>query len=166
MNLYINCCAREQSRTDKLARKVLEQLDGDITELKLYEEPVKPLDADTLNKRTELIEKGDYSDTIFDYAKQFASADTIVIAAPYWDLSFPAILKQYLEKINVPGITFFYTEAGVPQGLCRAEELVYVMTAGGTYVPEAFGFGYVKALAENFYGIQNVRLVQRTGLDL
>ena len=25
-------------------------------------------------------------------------------------------------------------------------------TAGGTYVPDTFGFGYVKALAENYYG--------------
>ena len=89
-----------------------------------------------------------------------------MIAAPYWDLSFPAILKQYLEKINVPGVTFFYTPEGFPQGLCRAEELFYVTTAGGTYVPEEFGFGYVKALAENYYGIRNVRLVQAVGLDL
>ena len=54
---------------------------------------------ETLKKRTALIESGDYSDRMFDYAKQFASADTIVIAAPYWDLSFPALLKTYFENI-------------------------------------------------------------------
>ena len=96
MTLYINCCVREKSRTDRLARAVLKMLGGDITELNLYRENLKPLDRDTLNKRTALIEQGDYSDPIFDYAKQFASADSIVIAAPYWDLSFPATLLGFI----------------------------------------------------------------------
>ena len=38
MTLYINCCVREESRTDRLARAVLQKLGGDFTELKLYEE--------------------------------------------------------------------------------------------------------------------------------
>lgn len=89
-----------------------------------------------------------------------------MIAAPYWDLSFPAMLKQYLEQINVVKITFRYSEDGVPVGLCRAEKLFYVTTAGGLYVPEDFGFGYVKALAQNYHGIQNVRKIEALGLDI
>ena len=129
MTLYINCCVREKSRTDRLARAVLKMLGGDITELNLYRENLKPLDRDTLNKRTALIEQGDYSDPIFDYAKQFASADTIVIAAPYWDLSFPATLKIYIENIYITGIASEYDENGMPVGLCKAKELYYVTTA-------------------------------------
>ena len=41
---------------------------------------------------------------MFDLASQFQQADEIVIAAPYWDLSFPAILKLYLENIYVTGV--------------------------------------------------------------
>ena len=48
----------------------------------------------------------EFNDHIFDYAKDFAKADTIVIAAPFWDLSFPASLKCYIEAINILGITF------------------------------------------------------------
>ena len=33
-------------------------------------------------------------------------------------------------------------------------------------VPETFGFGYIKALAENFYGISDVELIQASGLDI
>ena len=40
------------------------------------------------------------------------------------------------------------------------------MTAGGSYVPEEFGFGYVRALAQGYYGIQDVKLIQAVGLDL
>jgi FMN-dependent NADH-azoreductase len=40
------------------------------------------------------------------------------------------------------------------------------MTAGGMYVPEEFGYGYVKTLANNFYGIQDTRLIKAVGLDI
>ena len=165
MTLYINCCAREESRTNRLARAVLQKLGGDFTELKLYEANLKPLDRDTMNKRTALIERGDYSDPMFDYAKQFASADTIVIAAPYWDLSFPATLKIYIENIYVTGIVSAYDESGMPVGLCKAKELYYVTTAGGPYDP-AYSYGYVESLAKSFFGIPVTHLVKAEMLDI
>ena len=119
-----------------------------------------------LKRRDALLEKGAYLDQMFALARQFAEADTSVMAAPYWDLSFPAKLKQYIEAINVVGITFEYTKEGIPRGLCKAKKLYYVMTAGGTYVPEEFGYGYLKALARNFYGIKEVPLVKAVGLDM
>lgn len=103
---------------------------------------------------------------MFSLANQFAAADQIVIAAPHWDLSFPAMLKQYFEHINVVGVTFIYTPEGEPEGLCKAKELIYVSTAGGNFVPEEYGFGYTKALAQSYYGIPKVRLIQAVGLDL
>ena len=109
---------------------------------------------------------GDLQAPMFALARQFSEAETIVIAAPFWDLSFPAALKQYLEQINVVGITFRYSEEGIPIGLCKAGSLFYVTTAGGYYVPEEFGFGYVKALAQNYYGIQDVRQISAAGLDI
>ena len=99
MILYINCCVREESRTNKLAQAVLQQIDGEIVELNLYKENLRSLDRETLVKRTALIEKEDFSSSMFDYAKQFAAANEIVIAAPYWDLSFPAMLKIYFENM-------------------------------------------------------------------
>ena len=165
MTLYINCCVREKSRTDRLARAVLQKLGGDFTELKLYEESLKPLDRNMLNKRTALIELGNYSDPIFDYAKQFASEDTIIISAPYWDLSFPATLKTYIENIYVTGIVSAYDESGMPVGLCNAKELHYVTTAGGPYDP-TYSYGYIESLAKNFFGIPETHLVKAEMLDI
>ena len=165
MTLYINCCVREESRTDRLARAVLQKLGGDFTELKLYEENLKPLDRETLIKRTSLIEQGDYSDQMFDYAKQFASADEIVIAAPYWDLSFPATLKTYIENIYVTGIVSTYDESGMPVGLCKAKDLYYITTAGGPYDP-TYSYGYIESLAKNFFGIPETHLVKAEMLDI
>ena len=166
MTLFINACVRSGSRTKRLADRVLSKMEGPVTELRLGEIAFEPTDEGCLLRRDGLIAENRLDDSMFDLARQFASADRIVIAAPYWDLSFPAVLKQYLEKINVTGVTFSYTPEGVPRGLCRAGELVYVTTAGGSFAPESFGFGYVKALAENYYGIRRVRLVQALGLDL
>ena len=55
---------------------------------------------------------------------------------------------------------------GIPVGLCKARRLYYMTTAGGSYVPEEFGFGYIKALSQGFYGIQEVRKIEAAGLDL
>ncbi len=38
---------------------------------------------------------------MFLYAKDFAESDIIVIAAPYWDLSFPSILKVKANLLPV-----------------------------------------------------------------
>lgn len=46
------------------------------------------------------------------------------------------------------------------------KKLYYVMTAGGVFVPEEFGFGYVKAMSESFYGIKEFEYIQALGLDV
>ena len=158
-------CAKN-SRTGRLAEKLPVKLDTPFVEIRLGDMSFPVTGEDYLNRRDRLISEGDFQNSMFDHARQFAEADTIVIAAPFRDLSFPAMLKQYLEQVNVVGITFRYSEEGVPVGLCRAERHFYVTTAGGYYVPEEFGFGYVKALAQNYYGIQDVRLIQAVGLDI
>lgn len=166
MLLYINACVRAQSRTKRLADRLIEKLGGGAERLDLASLSFPVADEAFLDRRDRLIAAGAFADPLFDLARQFAAADRIVIAAPYWDLSFPAALKQYVEQINVLGITFAYTPEGVPKGLCRAKKLYYVMTAGGTYVPEEYGFGYVRTLARSFYGIEDVELIQAVGLDL
>lgn len=164
--LYVNACVRAGSRTARLAEKLLARLGGPYEEVCLARTDFSPVDEEYLVRRDRLVAAGDLQDPAFDPARRFAMAETVVIAAPYWDLSFPAALKQYLEHINVPGITFRYTEEGAPVGLCRAKRLFYVTTAGGNDVPVEYGFGYVKALARGYYGIRDVRLIWATGLDI
>jgi FMN-dependent NADH-azoreductase len=164
--LFINACVRKASRTRQLAEQLLTRLQRPYAEIRLHEMTFPVVNEDFLAQRDRLIAAGEFQSPVFDLARQFAEAETIVIAAPYWDLSFPAALKQYLEQINVVGITFRYTQEGVPLGLCRAGRLFFVTTAGGNYVPEEFDFGYIRALARNYYGIDDVRLIQATGLDL
>ena len=54
----------------------------------------------------------------------------------------------------------------MPKGLCKADKLTFITTAGGEFFPEEYGFGYIRALSQNFYGIRDVRQIAVTGLDL
>lgn len=164
MTLYVNACMRAGSRTDRIARALLQKLGGAYEEVKLSGAFV-PLTEETLNRRTALIETGDYSDPMFDAAKQYAAADVIVIAAPFWDYSFPADLKVYFENIYVTGLVSRYGPDGMPVGLCRAKKLYYVTTAGGPYVP-TFSYDWVKALAQFAFGIPETELISAEMLDV
>ena len=142
----------------------MKDMDGEIVELNLNLENIEPLNTEILEKRDSLLKDGKLDDPMFCYARQFANADEIVIAAPFWDLAFPAKLKIYLEQITVSGITFKYMN-GTPIGLCKAKNLTYVTTSGGPIFDD-FGYAYVKALAQKFYGIEKTKSVRAMNLDV
>ena len=164
--LFVNACIRPDSRTLFLAQEVLRQLDGEIEEVRVSEENLLPLNRELLEKRNELLAARDFSAPMFAYARQFAAADEIVIAAPYWDLAFPASLRVYFEHVTVTGLTFRYAPEGTPVGMCNAKRLIYVTTAGGPLTPQNLGYDYVKALATTFYGIENVLYFKAENLDI
>ncbi len=164
--LLLNACVRERSRTLRLAKRVLTHLDGDLTEIVPEREALLPLTGETLARREALLERGDMDAPMLRYARAFASADEIVVAAPYWDLSFPAAVKTFFEHVTVTGVTFSYGADGRPVGHCRAKRLFYVMTAGGPILPPNHGFAYVRDLAAMFYGIPETVLFSAEMLDI
>jgi len=166
MILFINACVRDDSRTKRIADFLLKHLNDEIKEVNLEKENIIPLNSKTLDLRTKLIENQNFDDPIFNYAKDFAKADTIAIAAPFWDLSFPSSLKCYIEAINIIGLTFAYSPEGIPYGLCKAKSLYYVTTAGGPIFNTEFGFGYIKSLCSNFYGIKDIYCIKAENLDI
>lgn len=164
MILYINACIRTESRTNRLAKALLDKL-GSYEEVRLTDMEIKPLNEERLDYRAAQIEKQNYNDRIFKLSKQFAQADLIIISAPYWDGQFPAVLKTYIENIYSIGIVTKYDEYGKPQGLCKAKKLYYVTTAGGRYNPR-FSFDYIDYLVKNMFGIQQTELIYAEYLDI
>ena len=163
--LFIDACVRKDSRTLALAEHVLSKLDGEVTHITLSDGDILPLDEDRLAWREDCCRRGDFTDAYFDHAHRFAEADMIVLAAPLWDNSFPAVVKKYIEAVTVRGLTFRYSPAGVPEGLCRARMLYYVTTSGGPIFPDEFGYGYIRSMA-GMYGIGGTRLIKAVGLDI
>lgn len=166
MILFVNACVRDGSRTLRLAESVLDKLGQEYESVELGSAQPLPLTGERLAQRDRAIAQGDLQADILSYAVQFARADTIVIAAPYWDLSFPSLLKIYTELVCACGVTFSYNEKGEPVSLCKAKKLIYVTTAGG-FIPERdFGFDYIDTLAKTFFGIGETVCFKAEGLDI
>ena len=55
--LFVNGCVRGDSRTLMLARKVLSKISGNITELKLNDASLLPLDWDKVQKRRDVYKR-------------------------------------------------------------------------------------------------------------
>lgn len=169
--LYIDCCIRrDASRTRLLAGRFLAALEkrGEyaVDRLCLMDENLSPFSEGFFEQRQRLLDEGKLEHPRFRYAHQFQSADRIVVAAPFWDLSFPALLKAYIENISVDGITFRCDASGCA-GVCRAERLCYITTRGGCYEgsPMEQGARYIEAMC-GFFGIPKFDCVAAEGLDL
>ncbi len=167
--LYVDCCIRrEASRTRKLAESFLGNLpDGwQVEKVTLMDEPLLPLQEGWFWQREELLKAGDLRHRRFDYAWQFQRADAILIAAPFYDLSIPALLKVYIENVSVDGITFLCDADGL-RGNCRAQSMTFLTSRGGFYdsSPDEMGSRYMEALC-TFFGTGTYRCIAADGVDM
>lgn len=165
MNLYVNACVRSVSRTRRLAEKLLSLLPGEVETVDLKTAELPLLTEEAIDERTVAAKAKDLQHPMLRYAAQFAAADTIVIAAPFWDLSFPAVLKRYLEWVCTTGVTFRYSEEGIPIGMCRAKKLYYVTTSGGPLLKD-YGYDYVAGLCSGMLGIPECVCFSAEKLDI
>ena len=116
--LFVDCCIRrEASRSKELAEYFIQKLEEtgayEIERLCLMDENLSYFSDGFFLQREALLAEGKFDHPRFRYAHRFAAADKIVIAAPFWDLSFPALLKVYIENLCVDGITFHSDETGL-----------------------------------------------------
>lgn len=167
--LFINACVREHSRTLSLChayiKKRLSEDDVAVHEVSLQKEELVLIDGKALAERDRDIKKQNFSAKLYDDAKAFAAADLILIAAPYWDCSFPALLKIYFENICVNGLTFFYRDDGIPASLCNANKLVYITTSGGYLAKPNSLELYLQELC-HLLGIPEMSFYSAQGLDI
>lgn len=169
--LYVDACVnRDTSRTERLAQALLKRLDGPDVEIETLvledEKSLLPLTGELSNERMTWSKAGDFDHLVFDYAKQFAEVDEVVFAAPYWDFSFPALLKIYFELLCAQGVTFVYSPEGIPTGMCNAKRAYFVTTVGGYSGDWDYGYDQVKALCQLYFGIEDVRCFRAEGLDI
>ncbi len=136
--LYIDACIRgDESRTAALAHHFLNALTAADPHAVITMRHLSTMDLHCLVGKAHQAREtaqmtGDFSDPAFNLAKEFAAAQKIVVAAPFWDLSFPAVLRVYLENVACAGIAFNYTDQG-SVGCCAADRLLLITTRGGIY---------------------------------
>ena len=171
--LFVDCCIsrrRGDSRTRVLADAFLaafREKHQDAEVETVSQETLlalKPFDAAMLDDRDALASVGAWDAPVFDLARQFRAADGIVVAAPFWDLSYPAALRTYIEYISANGLAYHYDEQGC-HGDCRASRLVYLTSGGDFEHEDSVGVVHWRQLATMF-GIPRFDYVFAGGLDI
>ena len=155
---------REESRTQKI-------LDGLLGVLgKKYN--IEIIDLTTLNmswigeKDLKDRDNGYVPEEFVSMSKKVANADRLVIAAPFWDMSFPSVLKVFFENISLFNITFTSTQTECV-GLCKAKKVLYITTRGmniKTGDPLEQATPYIKALSK-LWGLGELYVVSAQNMD-
>ena len=163
--IVIDACMRDgESRT----RRILEPLAAELG--KRYDVETIVLDGDDYRAvgRKALAERssGYVPEKIVEQAKKIATAERIVIAAPFWDMSSPAVLKVFIENMSLFNITF-RDNGTYFEGLCKCEKMLYITTRGmnvRTGDPLDAATPYFKALG-TLWGLGEVITIAAENMD-
>ena len=113
--VVIDACIRgEESRTRRIAEPVIETLSKryEIIRYDLTKMPMEPLTPATYAERV----AGNVPAWALEAARTVAEADRIVVVAPFWDMSFPAVVK--VSSSIFPCLTSRLPTMGVPASGC------------------------------------------------
>ena len=146
--VVINACVREaDSRTLRIAESVVTELSRRYGIIRFdlpSMEGIVPLTPALYAERT----RADIPAWALEAARAIAETDRLLIAAPFWDMSFPAILKCFFEQTSLFDATF--TDNGKTcTGLCKSPKVLYITTRGmdiPTGDPREQATPYLKAL--------------------
>ena len=64
------------------------------------------------------------------YVARLQAADAVVLCHPVWNFGWPAILKGYLDRVFLPGVSFKLQDGKLGPGLGNIRKLVTVATYG------------------------------------
>ena len=162
--IYINACMRAGSRTRRIATPIIEELSKryNVETVDLTKNLYPVADNHTLEDRNQGIVPPEH----VALAKKIAAADRIVIAAPFWDMSFPSALKVFFENMSLFGVTFDSNDKEC-YGLCKAEKVMYITTRGmdistGDSLEQATP--YIKALS-HLWGWGKLTVISAQNMD-
>ncbi len=185
--LYIiaNSKPEDISSSRTVSRELVNQFldknkDFTLEELDLYKEPIPRPNYNYFSSRSTLVKEEELTkltaqeqNDIQQMARlcdQFISASVYILAAPMWSLSFPAVLKDYLDCIIQAEKTITFQQKK-PEGLLhdRPRTFLYVQSSGAD-IPWIMkpifnkGLNYVEDIMK-FIGISNFEelLVDGTG---
>ena len=164
--LYIDACIRDEaSKTKRIATPLIEKLKE---KYKIETIELNRLDCLYIVRKHEQIKRdnGEVSKEVLSLANKVKNADRIVISAPFWDMSFPAALKNFFELMTIFNVTFSSNDKEC-FGLCKATKLLYITTRGmniKTSDPLEQATPYLKALCW-LWGIKKVITVAAENMD-
>ena len=142
--LHISASPRGQSAASSQAAAVfLDALPSgvEVTTLSLFDDSLPEVTENVVNAKFKFAMGADLSDAeaaewqvIRQLVEQFVSADHVLLAVPMWNFTIPYRMKQYIDLITHPGLTFRRTDSGA-EGLAKGAGTV-IYSRGGNYSPK------------------------------
>ena len=142
-----------------------------VKTIDLFNEQLPAFDFEAASAKYKIMHGKEHSqkdrqiwDKIVSIIEEFKSADKYLLAVPMWNFSIPYRLKQYIDIIVQPGLTFGVTKDGNYEGLVKHKRALVVYARGGEYPPgisqEAFDLQkkYIELIL-GFMGITDVQSV-------
>lgn len=164
----------ERSYSTRAAEAFLEEYrkknpNDTIHTLDIWAEDLPPFDATAASGKYKVMRGKPHSEeearaweAVRRMAEELKSFDKVVVSTPMWNFSIPYRLKQYLDIIIQPGLTFSYTPKEGYTGLVTGKPLLLILARGGEYEEgtHAATFDYQKYYLDlifRFIGYEDIR---------
>ena len=129
--LFAHPC--EESFSSALHTTVVERLrarNWEVDDCDLNSEGFNPVLSNA--ERRDYHEVGPNIAPVADYVARVRAADALVMVFPVWNFGYPAILKGFLDRVFLPGVSFRLENGKVRPNLTQIKKLAAVTTYGGT----------------------------------
>lgn len=174
--LHLACSPRADSESAAGARVFLDQFrrvrpDWDIDLMDLWRDHLPEFTGEILDAKYARLNGKAFTDAQRDgfaeaerIAIRLSLADRVLISTPMWNFSIPYKLKQWLDVIIQPGLTFRFDPAQGYLPLLKDRPTLVILASGGDFVTGMnrgrvdMATPYLRE-ALRFVGISNVRFV-------
>ena len=137
--LFAHPC--EESFGAALHREVVDTLTKrgwHVDDCDLYAEGFQPIL--TPEERRSYHDEPTNIEPVRQYVERLRAADALIFSFPVWNFGYPAILKGFLDRVFLPGVSFKLVDGKVRPNLTHIRKLAAITTYGGTRL-RAFGAG-------------------------
>lgn len=118
--------------------------DDHVEDIELFEADLPIFDAPAAKAKYTIMGGGEPTgqaeqtwSTVIKWTDLLHGADKLVISAPMWNFGIPYILKQWIDVIVQPGLTFSYDAETGYTGLVTGKPALLCLARGGDYAEGA-----------------------------
>ena len=131
--LYAHPC--DDSFAATLHRTVvgtLSERGWEVDDCDLYKEGFEPVL--TTAERRGYHDEPENIEPVKDYVERLRKADALILCFPVWNFGYPAILKGFLDRVFLPGVSFKLVDGKVLPNLKHIKKLAAVTTTKMRYL--------------------------------
>ncbi|HEY5080548.1 MAG TPA: NAD(P)H-dependent oxidoreductase [Bauldia sp.] len=123
----------ETSFNAALHRATIEALSAsgyDVDDCDLYAEGFNPVMS--RQERLDYHDEAICTAPVQGYVDRLRAAEALILSTPVWNYGYPAILKGFLDRIFLPGVSFKLVDGKAAPNLQRIRKIAAVTTYGGS----------------------------------